>query len=121
MITIKGKVIDGQKRGHLVGMPTANLSIENLETQIEYGVYSCYVYIDDNKYIGVCNVGNRPSVDKEILVEVHILDFDNIIYGKMIEIELVEYIRPISKFNSLDEVKKQVDKDILKTRELLKL
>lgn len=121
MIKIKGKVIDGQKRGHLVGMPTANLSIDNLGSEIKYGVYACYVFLENKKYLGVCNIGNRPTVDNEILVETHILDFDKQIYGKMIELELVEYLRPISKFNNLEEVKIQVDKDILKTRELLKL
>ena len=121
MLKIKGKVIDGQKRGHLVGMPTANLSIDNLENEIKYGVYACYVYIDNEKYIGVCNIGNRPTVDNDVLVETHILDFNKQIYGKMMEIELMEYLRPISKFNSLEEVKIQVDKDILKTRQTLKI
>lgn len=102
-------------------MPTANLSIDNLNDEIKYGVYACYVFVDDEKYMGVCNIGSRPTVDNEVLVEAHILDFNKQIYGKMIELELVEYLRPISKFNNLEEVKMQVDKDILKTRESLKL
>lgn len=100
-------------------MPTANLALEDLNEELKYGVYACRVYIDEREYIGVCNVGNRPTVDDKTAIEVHILDFDEDIYGKQIGIEFCDYLRPITRFNTLEEVKKQVDTDILKTRELL--
>ena len=100
-------------------MPTANLSIDNLKQQIEYGVYACYVYHNEKRYIGVCNVGNRPTVDNRTTIEVHILDFNLNIYDEELVIELTDYLRPIYKFASLEDVKNQVDKDIIKTRELL--
>lgn len=117
MYKIKGEVIHGRGNGKKVGMPTANLDIKDV--QIEYGVYACYVYIKDKKYLGVCNIGIRPTVDSQKTIEVNIIDFDEDIYGEIITIELISKLRDIVKFNSLQEVKKQVDKDIIKTRELL--
>ncbi len=117
MYKIKGEVIHGRGNGKKVGMPTANLDIKDV--QIEYGVYACYVYVKDKKYLGVCNIGIRPTVDSQKTIEVNIIDFDEDIYGEIITIELISKLRDIVKFNSLQEVKKQVDKDIIKTRELL--
>ena len=114
MERIKGKVVHGNSKGRTVHMPTANISIDNID--IEFGVYSCYVYLDNEKYLGVVNVGNRPTVDNKKLIEIHILDFNKDIYNKQIEIELKEYLRPIKKFDSLQEVKDQVDKDIQQIR-----
>lgn len=118
---IIGTVIHGLGNGKKIGMPTANLDIKDIHENIIYGVYACKVLIHNNYYLGVCNVGNRPTVDKNKTVEVTILDFNEDIYGKDIEIDLIKKIRDIKKFNNLDEVKKQVDKDIEVTRKLVKL
>ena len=120
MFKIKGEVIHGLGNGKKVGMPTANLDIKDLREDIEFGVYACYVHINDERYLGVCNVGSRPTVDNSKTVEVNIIDFDRDIYGLTITIELMKLLRGIHKFNSLDEVKAQVDKDILRTKEILK-
>lgn len=120
MFKIEGEVIHGLGNGKKVGMPTANLDINDLSEDIKYGVYACYVYINDERYLGVCNVGSRPTVDNSKTVEVNIIDFDRDIYGLTITIELMKLLRGIHKFNSLDEVKAQVDKDILRTKEILK-
>lgn len=120
MFKIKGEVIHGLGNGKKAGMPTANLDIKDLREDIEFGVYACYVYINDERHLGVCNVGSRPTVDNSKTVEVNIIDFDRDIYGLTITIELLELLRGIHKFNSLDEVKAQVDKDILRTKEILK-
>ena len=119
MLKVIGEVIHGRGNGKKAGMPTANLDIKDIQTKIEYGVYACYVYVKDKKYLGVCNVGMRPTIDSQKTVEVNIIDFDEDIYGEIISIELIQKLRDIEKFNSLQEVKKQVDKDIIKTRELL--
>ena len=93
--------------------------LKDIQIKIEYGVYACYVYVKDKKYLGVCNVGMRPTIDSQKTIEVNIIDFNKDIYGEIILIELIKKLRDIEKFNSLQEVKKQVDKDIIKTRELL--
>jgi len=109
---IKGIVIHGLGNGHKVGMPTANLDIENLTIDIDHGVYGVKVFIYDQQYLGVCSIGNRPTIDNKETIEVHILDFDQDIYGEIIEIEILFKIRDIVKFNNLQEVKNQVNKDI---------
>lgn len=118
---IIGTVIHGLGNGKKIGMPTANLDIKDIHESIKYGVYACKVLVDDKWYMGVCNVGNRPTVDLNKTVEVTILDFNKDIYGKDIEIDLIEKLRDIKKFDSLEDVKKQVDKDIIKTRQTVKL
>ncbi|MDO4197843.1 MAG: riboflavin kinase [Erysipelotrichaceae bacterium] len=120
MFTLAGIVVHGQARGSKVGMPTANIALPDTLKDIEYGVYACVVYLDEKKYLGVVNIGKRPTVDDKESIEVHILDFDEDIYGKDIRLDVYEYLRPIRKFDSLEEVKNQVDKDIIKTEEILK-
>ena len=120
-IKIKGEVIHGKGLGKFVGMPTANLDFDivNANMDIDMGVYASLVHLE-KEYIGVTNIGTRPSVDndKTISIETHILDFDRDIYGEIIEIELLEKIRDIKKFNNIEEVKKQVDKDILVAKKI---
>ncbi len=118
MYKIVGKVIHGLGNGKKVGMPTANIDFKSIDEKIEYGVYAAIIYLDNKKYLGVCNVGSRPTVDNKKTIEVNILDFNQDIYNQEIEIDLIEKIRDIKKFNNLDEVKQQVDKDIKKVRKL---
>lgn len=120
-LKIKGQVERGKGNGRTVGMPTANVSYDFSSSDIEYGVYASYTYVHAKKYKSVTNVGLRPSVDNSEVptIETHILDFDEDIYGENIEVELIFYIRGIQKFEGLEEVKKQVDKDIKETRNLL--
>lgn len=114
-----GKVISGKRLGRTVGMPTANLKIPNNKVEIKNGVYGSLVLIDGKKYIGVTNVGRRPSVDNfnYITVETFISDFHKIIYGKKITLLLKFYIRDVIKFDNLEQVKKQVEKDVLIVKE----
>ena len=118
MHKITGQVIHGLGNGRKVNMPTANLDIKDLDKDIEYGVYAVKVIIDNQTFLGVCNIGSRPTVDNKKTIEVMIIDFNEDIYGKTIEIVLLKKIREIEKFNSLEDVKKQVDIDIKKTKEL---
>ena len=118
MRKIEGIVIHGLGNGKKVGMPTANLNIKDIKEDIEYGVYASRIIIENKSYLGVCNVGNRPTVDNNKTIEVTIIDFNKDIYGKTITIYLLKKLRDIKKFNDLKEVKKQVDIDIKKTKEL---
>ena len=118
MHKITGQVIHGLGNGRKVNMPTANLDIKDLDKDIEYGVYATKVIVDNQTFLGVCNIGNRPTVDNKKTIEVMIIDFNEDIYGKTIEIVLLKKLREIEKFNSLEDVKKQVDIDIKKTKEL---
>lgn len=98
-------------------MPTANLASE--DPYPPFGVYGSYVYLDGVRYLGVTNVGLRPSVDNEkaVTVETNILSFDKDIYGHRMKLELMVFLRPTVKLSSLEEVRRQVDRD---KREVLK-
>lgn len=111
--SIKGEVIEGQHLGRSIGFPTANLlSVKNRILPLR-GVYSCVVNLKGEKYSSVVNVGRRPTVgdfDND-LVEAHLLNFDQDIYGEIIEVQFFERIREEKKFDSLDELKKQIEID----------
>ena len=112
-IILSVKVVRGKALGRTVGMPTANLCIED-GTIPEEGVYVTRIRIGDGVYTSVTNIGRRPTVDKEshITVETYIIDFDQDIYGEQAVLEVHEFLRPVQKFESLQEVQEQVQKDV---------
>ena len=111
---ILGEVIYGKQLGRVLGFPTANLQFEN-KIYPEFGVYGVKVHIegDEKIYNGVMNIGKNPTVDIGVLsVETNIFDFSDDIYEKIILIEVLENIRSEKKFNSVDELKKQIGYDV---------
>ena len=112
-VVLRGKVVRGKALGRTVGMPTANLCITE-GTMPEEGVYATRIRIGDRVYVSVTNIGRRPTVDDEshITVETYIIDFDREIYGEQAVLEVHQFLRPIQKFASLEEVQKQVQKDV---------
>lgn len=112
----KAKVIKGKQLGRKLGFPTANLELNEGDLP-EYGIYAGYVFFEGEKYKGAIFYG---PVDEKVVLEVHILDFDKDVYGQEIEVELTEKIREVRKFNSQEELKKQIATDCLQIRELLK-
>jgi len=113
LFKIKGTVIHGQHLGRALGFPTANLSLPDELIIPLNGVYSGLVKIDSKVYHAVINVGKRPTIGdlKKDLVEAHILDFNEDIYDKIIEISFLKRIRDEKKFDSLEELKVQIKKD----------
>ena len=123
-LLILGKVVHGKQLGRTIGFPTANLKFEN-KVYPSFGVYGVKIYFYENgifkTYAGVMNIGRNPTVDKDNLsVETHIFDFDEDIYGKYILIEIFENIRKEVKFNSLNELKNQINKDSIYWRNKVK-
>lgn len=109
---IEGKVEEGLRNGTKLGFPTANISINEFALLPKNGVYAGYTTVDKKQYKSVINVGNNPTFDaQKITVESHIIDFDEDIYGKNAIISFAEYIREDKKFNSLEELIKQISKD----------
>lgn len=113
LLSIEGKIVHGKGKGKTVGMPTANLKWKKFVDIPDLGVYASKIQIDDKWYMGVTNVGLRPSVDNEnnITIETFILDFDHDIYGYFVKLELYVYIRGTIKMESLNDVQRQVEKD----------
>lgn len=111
---LKGVVVSGQKVGRTMGFPTANMAVyDPLKILPADGVYSVFVEVLGQVYIGICNIGIRPTVadNNERTIETHILDFNEDIYGLDIKIEFVDKIREERKFSSLGMLKEQLSKD----------
>ncbi len=120
---IEGHVRRGDQRGRTIDFPTANLLLEGY-IEPKYGVYAVRIIIEDGEYEGVwdaiANVGRRPTFDKDdVLLESHIFDFSGDIYEQSIKVEFVDFIRPEMKFDGLESLKVQIEKDCVIARELL--
>ena len=110
---IRGTVETGRNRGgKLLGFPTANIKLYD-ELCPKTGVYAVTVNFNDKLYKGVANIGYSPTFDDHIYtVEVHILDFDEDIYGKTIRVNFMNRIRDEKKFSGIDELSAQIKKDV---------
>ncbi len=115
---IEGVVARGRSLGHKLGFPTANIELDD-EVNMENGVYRSRVFIDTHEYRGVSNLGTNPTVNGDRRkLETHILDFDADIYGKHMSVELLEKIRSEMRFESVEQLQEQIDKDIKLVKKL---
>ncbi|XUU61321.1 bifunctional riboflavin kinase/FAD synthetase [Erythrobacter sp. HA6-11] len=118
---VRGIVEHGDKRGRTIGYPTANLSLENYQRP-KYGIYAVTGKILSTGEIlkGAANVGVRPQFEppKELL-EPYFFDFSGDLYGQEIEVAFHHFLRPEAKFDSLDDLIAQMDKDCAEARRLL--
>ena len=131
---ITGKVKRGKQQGREIGFPTANLSLKNF-IKPPLGVYVSRLKIINSKNPEICNdwlpsisnIGTRPTVSGDTVnLETHIIDFkennfDKNLYGKRINVELIEFLRPEKKFNSLSELQKQIEVDTKRAYEFHEL
>lgn len=109
-----GIVEHGKKLGRTLGFPTLNVVWEKNKTAPRFGVYACIVRMQCGVYQGIANVGVKPTVtdEKRLLTEVYVYDYEGDAYGQYVEIEFCEFERPETTFDSVQELKKQVDKDM---------
>lgn len=117
--SMRGEVIRGDGLGAKIGFPTANIDVQN-ELIPSNGIYSSIVHIDGREYLGALYVGDRPTIQNahNKRVEVNIFDFSDNLYGKVIDVDVVNFIRGDIKFSNLDELTAQIDKDCEKIRVL---
>jgi riboflavin kinase/FMN adenylyltransferase len=117
---IRGIVAAGRNRGgRLLGFPTANINLHD-ELCPKTGVYAVTVEFNNIKYKGVANIGYSPTFDDHIFtVEVHILDFNQNIYGQNIRINFISHIRDEIKFDSINDLSEQIRRDIEIARTML--
>lgn len=110
--TYENEVIDGDERGRTAGFPTINQHLPEGLTIPKYGVYESRTEVDGKLYKSFTNIGIRPSwrLDKP-LSETHIFDFSGDLYGKIIRVELVRYLREERHFSSVNELKEQLIND----------
>jgi len=118
---LTGHVIHGKKLGRTMGIPTANLEMRLPYVVPKFGVYYSQVLVDDRAYDAVTSIGLNPTVDQRLhpSIEIHILDFDQMIYGHRIRLNLFQMIREEKKFESLDALISQIHQDIAQVREMV--
>ena len=110
--SMKGVVIEGDKRAREINFPTANIVPPKI-IHPKKGVYAVKTNYNNICFNGIANFGERPTVDgKKLLLEVHLFNFDKNIYGKELTVEFLAFIREEKKFDNFDLLTKQIQKDI---------
>lgn len=121
--TLTGTVVHGNKIGRTIGFPTANLQIaENYKLIPSEGVYVTKVDIGSDEFYGMLSIGRRPTIESagKLSIEVFILDFNREIYGSEITLHLLAWVREDRKFNSLEDLTRQIKNDLNFTLNYLK-
>ena len=114
--SIIGKVFHGDKRGREMGFPTANVRLKRRVSPVS-GVYAVQVKSQFGQHFGVANIGSRPTVAGiRQQLEVHIFDFDNNLYGAVIEVVMLKKLRSEQRFSSLTDLIKQIAIDTEQAR-----
>jgi riboflavin kinase / FMN adenylyltransferase len=118
--SISGRVIYGQQRGRTIDFPTANIALRRHNCPLQ-GVFAVKIHgLQTYALGGVANLGQRPTVNgQNILLEVHIFDFNQYIYGQHIEVEFIAKIRPERKFASFVQLQQQIQLDAAQAKALL--
>src|SRR5690606_14273711 len=120
---VEGPVAGGDQRGRTIGFPTANIPLVGYHHP-KRGVYAVRVGLHRGSHIdwidGVANFGMRPTFDKkDVLLEVHLLDWTGDLYGQSLRVAFVDFIRPEMKFSGVEELTQQIAKDAERAREIL--
>lgn len=115
------RVIHGKKLGRKLGVPTINLSLGRNKPAL-WGIYTAYIYIDNKRYNAVASIGKNPTVSDldTYKLEGHLLDVDLDLYGKIATIEILGFIRDELKFNDIDSLIRQMQKDLQQARAYFK-
>ena len=118
--SIAGTVVEGEKRGRTIGVPTANLDVWNEQIIPAHGVYAGTARLGNERFVTAVNIGTRPTFSgNHLSIEAHLLDFDRNIYGETLELSFEQRLRPERQFSGLDDLVAQIKKDIAATRDLL--
>lgn len=119
--SINKKVVHGAELGRTIGFPTLNQVFDRNQLVLKYGVYASDVFINGNWYRAMTNIGMKPTVNYGgmPLAETHIIDFSGDLYNKRISINILEFIRPEKKFDSLDGLKRQIAGDMEDIKNIL--
>jgi len=117
---IGGKVIASDRRGRILGFPTANLDIKPQQALPGNGIYATITQVDDKQFPSATNIGTRPTFGEgEKNVETHLLNYKGDLYGKEIRVEFMQKLRDEQRFPSSEELKVQIRKDIREVEAIL--
>ena len=115
--SVCGRVAHGAKLGRTIGFPTANVALKRQVIPVS-GVYAVDLWLNGQRYSGVANIGNKPTVNgSQSLLEVHLFDFSGDLYGKQVEVELRHKLRNEQKFASFALLKEQIQRDAAAARQ----
>ena len=121
--SVTGPVIHGDRRGRTINVPTANIQIPAGKVLPAYGIYACWAWVNGQRHPAATSIGIRPTFfttnPPAPTIEAHLLDFKRDLYGQPIRLEFVEYLRPEERYDSVEELQEQINRDIEKTREIL--
>jgi riboflavin kinase/FMN adenylyltransferase len=110
---LRGKVTTSGKRGRALGFPTANLDIKPQQALPGNGVYATITQLDGKQFPSATNIGTHPTFGEgERMVETHLIQYKGDLYGKEIRVQFVQKLRDEQRFASVEELKKQIGKDI---------
>ena len=113
-----GEVIKDRAVGRTLGFPTANVYYPEKKFPLKRGVYQTQVQLDGVTYKGITNYGTRPTfADDTLITETYLDGFSGDLYGKTLRVQFVRFLREVQKFDSVDELKKQLTEDIRRVRE----
>jgi riboflavin kinase/FMN adenylyltransferase len=119
--SLEGKVVTGEGRGAKLGIPTANIEISTDQALPADGVYATSACVDDQPIASITNIGTRPTFGGgQRTVETHLLDYRGDLYGRRLEIAIIEQIRPEQKFAAAEALLAQIKDDIAMARQVLK-
>jgi len=120
--SVEGTVVTGDQRGRTIGFPTANLLLAASYVTISLGVYAVKAYLGNRRFHGVLNHGMKPTFNKDDIVpvmEAHLFDFSEDIYGEHMQIEFVSFIRKEQRFSGIQQLIEQIGQDAAQAKELL--
>ena len=118
---ISGLVVEGNHNGQRIDFPTANLDLYYPYVFPKEGVYMGYAYFLNRKRKAMICVGTHPTINQLLkpIIEVHIIDFNEVLYGREIYVDFVSFVRPVLQFATMDELKEQLIKDEQKVKNTL--
>ena len=117
---IEGTVVQGKQLGRTIGFPTANIRPEKWEGEGPNGVYAAWCTVDGARHPGMLNIGLHPTVPEGApTVEINLFDFHDDIYGMRAVVETVAYLRGEVRFNSVEELRSQLERDRRRSMEIL--
>ena len=113
LYSITGTVIHGKALGRTLGMPTVNQIPDAGKLLPPFGVYYTRVWVDSSVYAGITNLGRKPTVGgTEVLAETYLYDYSGDLYGKQLKTEFLAFRRPERKYESVEELKENMQQDI---------
>lgn len=113
---VRGEVVEGDQRGRLIGFPTANIAFAPGRAWPAKGVYSAWAVLPDGRRVpAAVNIGFRPTFEQHAetpLLEAHLIDFDEDLYGQQLRVEFATFLRSEQRFSGIDEIATQLKKDV---------